>query len=357
MVKLFIELLEFIRSCAPLLTSLAALTLFFALLSKSIRKKSTVYYLVFAIPFVLILLPFLAKLVGVQLDGFVRVPFLGEILRDYIHMGSFGHPLLIIIMYIGALDMKTPGVKRLMSIRKEMSIISGFAVLSHSLIRVINNLPPAIRFFADNAGYMADVKVVSETGAGITSFSYIVGVLLLVLFIPLWVTSFDSVRNRMTYKKWKKIQRLAYVMYTALFIHAMGILIGGMLNPRGGHAQKPAVEKVVAQAPDQQQKPVSVEVKPNGGNQNSADAPAPRVGEGHGHRADLKPAGADKQPQSTVKPTNRRAPSKGFADIQVSSRTKQFIHLFSLLLIYGSYLYLRLRKAKRDKQKSAARSH
>lgn len=307
MIKLLIELLSFLRTCAPLLTSLIILTVLCVLLSKSIKKHVRVYYTIFAIPFVLVALPSIARLFGVEMDSFARVPFLGEIVRDYIHMGTFGHPLLIIIMYMGALSPRIGGVKKLMGIRKELSIISGFAVFSHSLIRVINNLPGSIQFFANKEGYLENTKVVSELGAGISSFSFILGVIMLILFIPLWVTSFDSVRKRMGYVKWKKLQKWAYVLYFTLFIHAMGIQVGGMLNPRGGHEARPAVETTVAQG------------QTSGKQHVQADKPA----------------------------TGGRMPTKGFSDINVSNQTKQYIHLFSLILIYGSYLYLRVRKAKK----------
>ncbi|MDD4514726.1 ferric reductase-like transmembrane domain-containing protein [Massilibacteroides sp.] len=337
MVKLLIELLEFLRSCAPLLTSLAVFTLLCILLSKSIRKHAKIYYFVLSIPFILIVLPYLAKPFGFEISGFARVPFLGEIIRDYIHMAAFGHPLLIIIMYMGALDMKTPGVKRLMSIRKELSIISGFPVLSHALIRVFHNLPASLKYFGDHAAYLAETKVTNELGAGITNFSFVWGILLIILFIPLWVTSFDSIRNRMGYPKWKKFQRWAYVMYAALFIHAVGIQVGFILNPRGGHApQKPAVEQVVSQSPQR-------------GNQ---------VGNGEQLQArerkgndSVKPSENKKSEQVSQKSNGKRAQSKGFADIKVSSQTKQYIHLFSIFLVYGSYLYLRVRKARRSGSK------
>lgn len=266
MVKLFIDLLAYLRECAPLITSLAAIALFFVLLAKSIHKHPGWYYTLFAIPFVLVALPLIGRLFGFEMASFARVPFLGEIVRDYIHMGTFGHPLLIIIMYIGALNVRYTPVKRLMSIRKEMSIIVGFAVFAHSLIRVMGVLPGAFRFFTDNEGYMANPKVVSALGAGFSSFSFLLGVLMLVIFIPLWVTSFDAVRKRMGQTRWKKWQKWSYVLYATLFIHAMGIQIGGILNPRSGHVS-----------------------------------------------------------------------------------AKQYIHLVFLVLIYGSYLYLRLRKAKKNR--------
>ena len=269
-------------------------------------------------------------------------------------MATFGHPLLIIIMYMGALDMKTPGVKKLMSIRKELSIISGFAVLTHTLIRVINNLPPSLKFFADNAAYMEETNVTNVVGAGITNFSFVWGILLIVLFVPLWVTSFDSIRNRMGYPKWKKFQRWAYVLYAALFIHAIGIQIGFMLNPRGGHApQKPAVEKVVAQAPESSKILEAEKPAANAERQGRGGEGRGRVNaeQGHGNEAAKQVDAAKQTPQASAQTSNRRAPSKGFADINISNTTKQYIHLFSIILIYASYLYLRLRKARKSKVK------
>ena len=267
MVKLFIEFFEFLRSTAPLLTSVAFFTLASILLAKSIKKHSLIYYIVLAIPFLMVAIPAVFRWFGIQTFSLTSVPVLGQIFRDYIHMGALGHPLLIIIMYMGALDPKIPAVKKLMSIRKELSIICGFPILTHSIIRVTANFPNGLKFFTNNEEYLATTRVVSELGAGFSSFSFVLGILILALFLPLWITSFDPVHKRMGTKNWKKLQQWSYVLYVTLFIHAMGIQIGGMLNPRGGAA------------------PVQT--------------------------------------------------------------TQQYIHLTSLVLIYGSYLYLRLRKARR----------
>ena len=304
MVKLFVELLELLRLCAPLLFSLGVLTLFFVLLSKSIKKRAAIYYIAFSLPFLLYLITFSGGLMGFTMINLVTVPVLGEILRDYIHVGALGHPLLVIIMYIGALDPKIPSVKKLLSIRKEISIISGFPILMHSLVRVMNNLPNSLKFFTNKVEYLENTPVVSELGAGISSFSFVLGVVLLVLFIPLWVTSFDLVRKRMGGVKWKKLQRWSYVLYALLFVHSIGIQVGGILNPRGTPPPKPNIE-VTALAVQGQGRPPAA-----GG----------------------------------------RAPSKGISDINVSQQTRQYIHMISLFLVYGSYLFLRLRKAKKVRE-------
>ena len=320
MIKVIFDFLQFLLTCAPLLTSLTIFTLLSIWLAKSIKKNSKVYYVILAIPFFLVAIPTIFRWCGVSLPvNFVGIPVLGVILRDYIHMGVLGHPLLIIIMYMGALDPKIPFVKKLMSIRKELSIIVGFPVLTHSLVRVANNFTTPLQFFTDKKTYLANNPVASELGAGISSFSLVLGIVMLVIFIPLWITSFDSVRKRMGAAKWKKLQKWSYVLYATLFIHAAGIAIGGMMNPRGGGAPaRPAIEVSTQQA--------------------TAERP-------QGEQA-AKPA--ESRNQDTQAAPRGRVMPKSFGDFQVPRKNIQNIHLVSLVLIYGSYLYLRMRKAKKS---------
>lgn len=340
MVNISIEFLEFLLSCAPLFTSLAVLTLLCIVLAKSIRKHPAVYYILLAIPALLVSVPAILRWCGVELFNVVGVPVLGQLLRDYIHMGTFGHPLLIIIMYMGALNTKLPFVKRLMSIRKELSIISGFPVLTHSLIRVANNFPNSLRFFTDNEAYMASTRVSSELGAGISSFSFVLGIVMLALFLPLWITSFDRVHRRLGHVKWKKVQKWAYVLYATLFIHAMGIQVGGMLNPRTGSTPKPVSEQAegIGKARSGQSESITTTEEIQRGNIRNG-----------------KPM-ENQASKAQATPVSKKH-AKGFKDIQVPQRTRQYIHIVSLMLIYGSYLYLRLRKAKESKKKKTSRAN
>ena len=338
MIKLLIDFVQFLYTIAPLFASLALLSWMAILLSKSIKKYAKIYYIVFSIPFFLVAIPFLARLFGIENGfNFIQVPFLGGILRDYIHMGTLGFPLLIIIMYIGALNPKNLWVKKCLSIRKELSILSGFPVLTHSLVRVINNLPGSIQFFTNNEAYMANTRVVSELGAGISSFSFILGVVMLVIFLPLWITSFDSIHKRMGNLRWKKWQKWSYVLYATLFIHAMGIQIGGLLNPRE-RTMPQATTEISATAPNSrgENENRSTRLQDNRttsderGNRNSGQA-------------------ANRSQGETARPSGGgRVQSLGFADITVSPNAKRYIHISSLILIFGSYLYLRLKKARKS---------
>lgn len=431
MIKLLIDFIQFLNSTAPLLTSLAIFTLLAVLLSKSIKKHETIYYIILAIPFVLVAVPFVGRLFGFEMFSFSRIPFLGTIIRDYIHFGTFAFPLLIIVMYVGALNPRIVWVKKLLTIRKELSIISGFPVFAHSLIRVANNFPHSLRFFTNNAEYMANARVTNELGAGISNFSFVLGIVLLALFIPLWVTSFDSLHKRMGSVKWKKLQKWSYLFYALLFVHAMGIQVGGMLNPRGGARQAQIVVEVrtdaatnsaannetyrgeTNEATDGRANRITSErTGPEGtqlaegrgsrGNRDESGSQTSERRDGRGNRgSDGEQAtegrggnrdgrntgqiageqvhgendavqvagehsgrdnregvstvgsGENGRGESRVASSGRggRAQSIGFSDIQVSPQARRYIHICSLILIFGSYLYLRLRKARKDAAK------
>jgi DMSO/TMAO reductase YedYZ heme-binding membrane subunit len=311
MIKLLIDFIQFLYTLAPLFLALGVLTLLAVLLSKSIKRHATVYYIVFAIPFALVAIPFIGRLFGIEMFSFSRIPFLGGIIRDYIHAGTLGFPLLIIIMYMGALNPKNTVVKRLLSIRKELSILSGFPILTHSLIRVTGIFPRALNYFIDSE---AGERAANSLGAGISNFSFVLGVLMLALFIPLWISSFDSVHKCMGGVRWKKLQRWSYILYATLFIHAMGIQVGGILNPREERgATRPSVEVTATST-------------------KTVESPA------HRNRRNSEVQGSAGR--------GGHQQSLGFADITVGSQTKRYVHIASLFLIFGSYLYLRVRKAR-----------
>jgi DMSO/TMAO reductase YedYZ heme-binding membrane subunit len=270
---------------------------------------------------------------------------------------------------MGALDMKIPWVKKLMSIRKELSIISGFPILTHAIIRFNQGLN-GFRFFTDNEAYMASGRATSALGAGISSFSFALGILMLALFLVLWVTSFDFVHKRMGGVAWKKLQRWSYVLYAMLFIHAMGIQAGGMLNPRGGRAPARTVEAVdpASAAPTEREHSAAFPTvegqsgQREGGGERTRPARSETNTEtreergGRGNRNAVQPADSSNRSETAQPARGGRQQSTGFADIQVSPQTRRNIHIASLLLVFGSYLYLRLRKAGMSKAKRKSRT-
>lgn len=231
-----IKLFEIIIEYAPLPFCLIILVLIILLLANSIRKHANYYYWILSIPLVLYILQLIyAEVTGYYIN-YHSIPLLGSIMGIYRHMVYLGYPLLIIIMYVGALDNRNKQVRKIRNIRKELSIICGFPVLTHSLLRVIHTFPNALQYFTDHSTFMTKNNdwVRSDIGVGISSFGYVLGIVMVVLFLILWVTSFTSVHQWLGAKRWKKIQRLAYVLYGTLFIHSITLHIGWIINKETG---------------------------------------------------------------------------------------------------------------------------
>lgn len=231
MVHLLSDLLQFLLDYVPLLTSVFILSIFFLLLSKSIKKHAKIYYILFGIPFVLSVVQFFLVMTELTSFSFYKIPIIGDLMGANSRMAGFGFPLLIIIMYIGALNAKNKSVRKLLNIRKELSIISGFPVLAHSLVRVTYTFPNALQYFTNNSDYMAKNDwVKSSLGVGLSNFGYVLGILMVVVFLVLWITSFDSIHKKMGGRRWKKVQKWSYLLYAMLFVHSITLHLGWLIN-------------------------------------------------------------------------------------------------------------------------------
>ena len=227
MVKLLFQLLAFLTDNFQLLMSLITLSFIFLLLAKSIKKYPGIYYFVFAIPALLFVLRQIFSPMGFTLFDFPRDSVMSNILRQYIHVSGFAYPLLIIIMYLGALPLRNRIVKHLMMIRKELSIISGFPILIHVWVR-LRLVPGSFDYF-----FGSGEAVRNGAGAGFINAAYLLGIFMATLFLVLWVTSFDVFHKRLGALRWKKIQRWSYLLYAMIFTHSVCLHIGLLLN--GGH--------------------------------------------------------------------------------------------------------------------------
>ena len=334
MTKLLFDFIQFLNTLAPLLMALGVLTFIFLLLAKSIKKHAVVYYFVFAIPAILFILRQIFSSHGITALEFSRGSVIGSILREYVHASGLAFPLLIIIMYIGALPVQNRYVKRLMMIRKELSIISGFPVLIHSWVRLRIGLGSFDYFFGSGEA------VRNATGTGFSNAIYMLGIFMAILFLVLWITSFDAVHKWLGALRWKKVQRWSYVLYAMLFIHAMGMQVNSMLYPRAGETPNHTVEvtATTTNAPGRR------------GAENKELQQRRERGE-HSDNSAVQPAADNGNRTEAARPAGRgeHQQSQASAAINVSPQAKRYIHIASLLLIFGSYLYLRLRKARLKK--------
>ncbi len=47
------------------------------------------------------------------------------------------------------------------------------------------------------------------------------GIVAFLIMIPLFITSFTTIRKKYTYSAWKKIQRWAYLAYALIYLHLL----------------------------------------------------------------------------------------------------------------------------------------
>lgn len=139
----------------------------------------------------------------------------------YGYLGTWWKPLILlvqrcmvalslftIVMFIGALPKGGKLDAWLHPIRAELSIIACILCLGHMFMYL--------------APYAA--RALSGTLQGNIMASFVVAVVLFVLLVVLGVTSFNSVKKRMSGRTWKNIQRWAYPFFLLTYVHLMFML-------------------------------------------------------------------------------------------------------------------------------------
>ncbi|MFR9523911.1 MAG: hypothetical protein SNH94_04995 [Rikenellaceae bacterium] len=348
MINAALDLIEFFKSNFSFLFALTLYTILSIALAKSIKKNYKVYYWLFGALSFCFIIPAVARLVGVALPFNIgSIPLVGLSASELSSAANFIHPILVIIMYMGALSAKNKYVGRLMSIRKELSIIVGFPVLAHAVKRVFGSFPGGWQYFFNNEEYMSNPRVVSALGSGVTSFAFVLGLVMTILFLVLWITSFDSAHRKLGTKRWKSVQRWSYGLYAMLFLHSMCLQVGGLISDKARAEQQLAQRnnvEVVEAGHNHQAQP----------QQHAANSAQPQ---GHGAQPQAHGAQPQSAPQAKSSGHGHGPRSFTLTSIEISRSTKRWINIIIYIAIYGSYLYLRIRKEKRKRasRKNAAK--
>lgn len=184
-----------------LVISLIASLALALLLRKPIKKYPIVFYVI-----------------AVAVDVLFLTNVLFDVQRDvaiagypYVVRCLVGFSLFTIVMYVGALGDKNRVRHMLMPIRGELSVIACILTFGH----VINYLNSYIE---DILGGFFGMPVSMVA-------SLVVSAILIILLVPLAVTSLNSVKSRMNKASWKTLQKAAYVFYVLTFIHILLMLI------------------------------------------------------------------------------------------------------------------------------------
>ena len=184
-----------------LIISLIIVSLFIYFLKDSLKKHAGIYYIGAAV-----------VSIAVFLIGFLPMPlFVKNNILGIFAKGSLGTAMFVAVMYAGALPKGSKLIAPLMKIRGELSITAAILVLCH-------NFTYGITYFK-----MLFIKPEALPATQLTAA--IISLVLIIIMIVLTVTSFQAVRKKMKAKKWKQLQRTAYVFYGLMYVHIMLINI------------------------------------------------------------------------------------------------------------------------------------
>ena len=177
-----------------LIACLITVLVFFYLLEKPIKKHATLFYIA---TIIISVLSVLAPKKG--------LPFVIDYLvKNILARGTLAGALFILVMVASVCPAaKLRGL--LLRTRGEMAIIA-------ALLTLIHNISYGKNYF------VALFTKISDLDAP-RIFAAVLSLVMIVLLIPLTLTSFMVIRKKMNPKKWKSLQRLSYIFYGLLFIH------------------------------------------------------------------------------------------------------------------------------------------
>ena len=135
--------------------------------------------------------------------------------------GALAGAIFVLVMLTGAFPKSSRGLKLLLPVRGQLSILACILSIGHNL--------------AYSKTYL--IRMFTHTGSMPlpTLISVICAVGMDLLMIPLFITSFPTVRKRMGAKRWKRLQRLAYPFYALLCAHILLLTIPNALRGRPGY--------------------------------------------------------------------------------------------------------------------------
>lgn len=135
--------------------------------------------------------------------------------------GGFTGALFVIVMYAGAFPNRSLGAKTFIPLRGPLSIIASIIGIGHSIAYGLSYYKMALNGFS---GVRVSVVVF-----------VVISVVMELIMLPLFITSFVCVRRKMNGVTWKKLQRLAYPFYFLLFVHVMMLMVPPALKGDRGY--------------------------------------------------------------------------------------------------------------------------
>ena len=177
--------------------SLLTAVLFVLLFEKPLKKNPIPFYVISAI---LSLATIIIQVQGIAPGGFV-----GEYIFPMFSKAGLGTSFFVLVMYASTFKNGSEPIKLLMPLRGQLSIIASILTLGH-------------------------VFSISGIFSPEKTLLYILSVIMFIIMIPLFVTSFILIRKKMNPKAWKNLQRFAYIFYVFIYCHILLLYTRGALR-------------------------------------------------------------------------------------------------------------------------------
>ena len=193
-----------------ILTLLCSLA-FFHFFGKALKKKPAVLYGICI----------LLSLVSIFYPREGGLPFLDFFFKKIMQRGVLAGSLFIWVMLASVLPKSFAGRKTIYLLRGEMAICASLITLAH-------NLAFGGKYFGALFFGQGHISLMELHAA-------IVSCLMILLLIPLTITSFQTVRRKMQGKTWKKLQNWSYLFYLLLYLHIFFIYQGALIRGKGDY--------------------------------------------------------------------------------------------------------------------------
>lgn len=191
---------------------IALITVFIiSVLGNKFIKKHAVWMYVFSIIISMILV------LGTKfnLTNKISIYIVSAIWNSFFR-GSVAGAIFILVMLTSIFNNKSVVKKKLMSIRTELSIIASILTLGHNFsmgqtyfVMLINgnkNMP--LNYF----------------------IASICSLVMMIVMLPLFITSFKCIKNKIKMENWRKLHKSAYVFYGTMYIHVMFLIFPRALS-------------------------------------------------------------------------------------------------------------------------------
>jgi DMSO/TMAO reductase YedYZ heme-binding membrane subunit len=183
------------------IAGLVVSVLFVALFRRPVKRFPAAFY---ALAVVLDLVLIVGS--SLHLPSWLREYFLFLLQSNNLAMGLF-----CIVMFTGVLK-EGSGLKRaLLAIRAELSIIASVLCVGHAV--------------AYGGSYLEQLTSAATAMPAARLSATLIAFVLVLLLVPLALTSAKAVRARMALQAWKRLQRLAYPFFVLVFAHVFFYLM------------------------------------------------------------------------------------------------------------------------------------